>query len=161
MAALDSIADHEGHPTRSVVGAISVVSDSTSELGEDEHQHIVALVRLFHVLVEIVNPATRVCEQAFLQGNAVGVRIVAAMLGVANAGPYVGLQHLSGPLHRFGEAVGGVFDIGRVVFGHGSQNFGAPKRIETGLAEVIHDRPASDGLSVHILEGLESVVALL
>ena len=61
------------------------------------------------IRVQIINAARDVVPQFRLQGESVGMGVKAAVLGVANACPDVGQQHLGHAFGALGEAVRRVF----------------------------------------------------
>ena len=91
-----------------MVSTIAVVPNTPPELGEDEHENIVAGVMLLQVAIQVVDPRRYVCPEAGLERHAVGVDIEAAVLRVNDAGAYVIvlLNSLSEALLAAGDTAG-------------------------------------------------------
>ena len=87
-AALHIIADNQGTPTGTVVGAGTVVPYPTTEFGEYEHGDVVAQVVLVQVVEEVLDVIGHVAPQRSVEreGAAVQVETVVRRGGVEGCG---------------------------------------------------------------------------
>lgn len=88
------VANQERYAAGAMIRAIAVVLDPPAKLGEHEDQHIVASIVSFEIRIQVVDAASHIRPQLALQCQFVGVRVKAAILGVANTRANVRLQHL-------------------------------------------------------------------
>ena len=103
-----------------MVGAGAVVTAATSELGEEEHDHIVAGVMLLQVVVEVHEGSGEVLPERFVH--------------VDDAGAHVGEVHLGGAAEALTDGGVGVLDGGGILGGSGLEHVGALQDVGAGLA---------------------------
>ena len=84
------VADDERAAARAVVGAAAVVLHPAAELGEDQDGDVVGGVVLAEVLLERGERRGQLGQQAVVARDFLGVVVVAAVLGVEDAGAEVG-----------------------------------------------------------------------
>ena len=104
-AALDAVADDEGAAAGAVVGAAGIVADAAPELGEDEHGDLGGGVVGAQVLEEGGDGAAQVLEQLGMVGHLVGMVVVAAVLGVEDAGAEAGQMDAGDVAQAAGDGV--------------------------------------------------------
>ena len=160
-AAVNRLADNKRAASGAVVGAAAVVLDSATELGENEHHHVVSGVVLVEVVEEVADRAGEVLKQLRMRRVLVGVCVVAAVAGIEDTCAKSGGMHPCDVSQALGYRVVAVFDAGAVLRGGSLQPVGAAKDVHAGAGEVFHHWACAYRLRVHVLENLECLIALI
>ena len=160
FAALNGIADQEGHAASAVVGTGAIVVDPAAELGEHQHDDVVSGVILAQVVEEALLGLGDVGPQLVVHADLVGVAIEAAVVAVEDAGAQVGLVHLRDALQLGSDRGVRVFNAGRVHARGHVEDVGCLHGVQAGLAQVVHNGAGSDGRGIQAGKPVKDLVPL-
>src|SRR5438067_315075 len=155
MPAFDLLAEHEGNAAGPVIGARPVVVDTTAELGEQQHDHVIGFVVLAQIGHERVDTLGHRLPQIAVPGVLAGMRVEGAVIAVEHPAANLGDVRLSDALEFAGNRSVGVLDRRGVLLWRDLDDVLALQRVDRGLAEIIHHRAAADCRAVHLGKAIE------
>ena len=139
----------------------AVVLHPAAELGEHNHDQIIAGVMLFQVVEEVADGVGHIGPQLLMHGRLVEVGVERTVGGVEDLGTQVRQVYPRHVSQVLGDGSFRVFDGGRVFFRSDLEDVGAFQGVTSGLAQVVHGRAGADGGSVHAGEPLQDLRAVL
>src|SRR3954468_14241497 len=161
MATLDLFAEHEGAPAGAVIGARAVVLHAPPKFREQQHDDIVGLVVLAQIGHERLNALAHGAPQIAVTGVLPGMRVEGAVVAVEDAAADLGDMHLRDALPLAGDRRGRIPPRRGIFLWRDLDDVLAFQRIDRRLAQIIHDRAATDRRAVHIGEAVEYMRPLI
>ena len=146
---------------RAVVGAGAVVVGAASELGEEQHYHVVRGVVLSEVIEETLDGFGDVLPELVVHTGLVGVGVEGAVVAVEDAGAEPGLVNLRDSLELGGDGGVRILDGGGVHPGGFLQDVRTLQGVEAGLAQVVHDGGGAHDRGVETGEAVQDLGTLL
>ena len=132
-----------------MVSPRAVVVDTPAELGEQDHQQVLAGLVLLQVVKEALHRLGDFGPQLGVSRKLHGMGVEAAVLTVEHLRTHLGQVSLSNALEGAGYRGGSVLHGGGVLLGRNLKNVCPFKGVQTGLAQVVHDRSPPYGGGVH------------
>ena len=160
MPAFDLLAEREGDTAGAVIRARAIVMDAAAELGEQQHHNVVGFPVFAKVGHECLDPLRYSLPKIAVSGVLAGMRVERTVVTVEQPAVDLGDVRLRDALELAGNRRVRILDGGRVFLRRDLDNVLALKRVDRGLAEVIHYRAAAYRGAVHFREAIEHLGAL-